>query len=165
MRLAIPAATIGVMSIAATAFAGDRPLRPAGPSRDASHSEPVIRPPAWIPSSRGHAVSAQVSSTDRHAAEFLRPFFSTRHISPKTALERRTRNALLRDASQSKRGPKGGSATPDRKPPGHGKGSPPMTSVVVPRHDERHAGSRIRLHTVSWLMMSTGRPPSSQDQG
>jgi hypothetical protein len=30
MRLAIPAATIGVMSIVVTAFAGDRPHRPAG---------------------------------------------------------------------------------------------------------------------------------------
>jgi hypothetical protein len=77
MRLVIPLATSGVVLIVVTALAGDRPPRAAGTlgGRQIAleRSEPVIRPPASIPSSRGyqHAV-ASPSSADRHAAEFLR---------------------------------------------------------------------------------------------
>jgi hypothetical protein len=72
----LPVATIGVLSIVVTAFAGDRPPRRA--SADARENvsergEAVIRPPAPIPSSRGkqRAVTSP-SSAERHAAEFLR---------------------------------------------------------------------------------------------
>jgi hypothetical protein len=73
-------AMIVVMSSVVIAFAEDRSSRPAGPSRDAhrtvpERSEPVIRPPASIPSSRVYlrpVVNSQASSMDRHAAEFLR---------------------------------------------------------------------------------------------
>jgi hypothetical protein len=71
MRL-ISAATISVLSMTVIAFAGDRPPRHAGASEDARHerSEPIIRPPASIPS-RSYR-TASPSSTDRHVAEFLR---------------------------------------------------------------------------------------------
>jgi len=85
MRLVITVATTGVMSVVVTAFAGDRPPRP-GASGDArqnipERSEPVIRPPALIPSSGGypHAV-ASPSPTDRHVAEFLR--WKEQHAKP-----------------------------------------------------------------------------------
>jgi hypothetical protein len=83
MRSVIPVATIGVMSIVVTAFAGDRPPRPARPSGDARQSEPVIRPPALIPTSRGYphaVVIPKTSSTDRRAAEFLR--WKEQHANP-----------------------------------------------------------------------------------
>jgi hypothetical protein len=76
-RLAVTVAMIGVLSIVVTAFAGDR-TRSAGASKDArlgvpERNDPVIRPPASIPSSRAYprAVTSP-SSTDRHVAEFLR---------------------------------------------------------------------------------------------
>jgi hypothetical protein len=54
------------------AFAGERPSgspRNSGPAR----GEMVSRPPALIPPSRVNAtVAPETSSTDRHAAEFLR---------------------------------------------------------------------------------------------
>ena len=87
MRLAIPLATICVIAIVVTAFAGDRPPRNSGQSADArrsvERSELVIRPPALIPSSRGHAhavAAPETSSTDRHVAEFLR--WKGQHTSP-----------------------------------------------------------------------------------
>jgi hypothetical protein len=76
-RLVVTVAMIGVLSIGVTAFAGDR-TRPAGASKDArlgvpERNEPVIRPPASIPSSRTYPRAAtSPSSTDRHVAEFLR---------------------------------------------------------------------------------------------
>jgi hypothetical protein len=77
MRLVIPLATSGVVLIVVTALAGDRPPRAAGTLGGRQivleRGEPIIRPPASIPSSRGspHAV-ASPNSTDRHVAEFLR---------------------------------------------------------------------------------------------
>jgi hypothetical protein len=70
-------AMIGVMSSVVTALAQKID---AGPSRGAyrtvpERSEPVIRPPASIPSSRVYprpVVNSRASSMDRHAAEFLR---------------------------------------------------------------------------------------------
>jgi hypothetical protein len=74
-RLVVPVAMIGVLSLVVTAFAGDRPPRSAGASKDArqgalERSELVIRPLAPIPP-RGHAHTSP-SPTDRHVAEFLR---------------------------------------------------------------------------------------------
>jgi hypothetical protein len=85
-RLVVPLATIGVLSIVVTAFAGDRTPRPTGTSKDArqgvpERSEPVIRPPASIPSFRvNQRAVASPSSTDRHVAEFLR--WKEQHANP-----------------------------------------------------------------------------------
>jgi hypothetical protein len=71
-------AAIGVMSMVVTAFAEDRPPRSANILKDArqrasERGEPIIRPPALIPSSGGYPNAvASPSSTDRHVAEFLR---------------------------------------------------------------------------------------------
>jgi hypothetical protein len=73
-------ATVSVMSVVVAAVAGDKPPRPANASKDGRQSEPVIRPPALIPSSRGRAV-ASPSPADRHAAEFLR--WKEQHASPR----------------------------------------------------------------------------------
>ena len=68
-RLVVPVATVGVLSIVVTAFAGDKTLRPHHPEQ----GEPVIRPPASIPSSHNDPrAGASPSSTDRHVVEFLR---------------------------------------------------------------------------------------------
>jgi hypothetical protein len=72
MRLVSSLATIVVMATVGAAFAGDRPYGSPADSRSA-RSQTVIRPPASIPSSRANATAApKTSSTDRHAAEFLR---------------------------------------------------------------------------------------------
>jgi hypothetical protein len=69
-------AMLGVMSTVVSAFAGDKPPR-TGTTASASveRNEPVIRPPALIPSSRGYRptfTASEANSTDRHVAEFLR---------------------------------------------------------------------------------------------
>jgi hypothetical protein len=85
-RTAIFFAAIGVMSIVVTAFAEDRPPRPANVSKDAhqrvpERGEPIIRPPALIPSSGGYPRAvASPSSADRHVAEFLR--WTEQHPNP-----------------------------------------------------------------------------------
>jgi hypothetical protein len=80
MRLVTSLATIVVMATVVAAFAGDRPLGSSADSRPAP-SETVIRPPALIPSSRANAAAApRTSSTDRHAAEFLR--WKDQHLGP-----------------------------------------------------------------------------------
>jgi hypothetical protein len=80
MRLVTFLATIVVMATVVPASAGDRPLGPPADSRPA-RSETVIRPPASIPSSRANAAAApKTSSTDRHAAEFLR--WKDQHAGP-----------------------------------------------------------------------------------
>jgi hypothetical protein len=74
------AATIVVMATVVAAFAGERPLRSPADSRPVRR-ETVIRPPALIPSSRANAAAApKTSSTDRHAAEFLR--WKDQHAGP-----------------------------------------------------------------------------------
>jgi hypothetical protein len=68
-RLVVPVATIGVLAIVVTAFAGDRTPRAHHPDQ----GEAVIRPPASIPTSHAYPrAAASPSSTDRHVAEFLR---------------------------------------------------------------------------------------------
>jgi hypothetical protein len=76
-RLVVPVATVGVLAIVVTAFAGDRTPRPHHPDQ----GEPVIRPPASIPSSHAYPrAAASPSSTDRHIAEFLR--WKEQHANP-----------------------------------------------------------------------------------
>jgi hypothetical protein len=81
MRLvASLAATIVVMATVVAAFAGERPFGSPADSRPA-RGETVSRPPALIPSSRANAaVAPKTSSTDRHAAEFLR--WKDQHAGP-----------------------------------------------------------------------------------
>jgi hypothetical protein len=74
-------ATIGLLSILATAFAADVPPATAA-SADAVHQSvlgrselgPVIRPPAAIPNSSANpraVATPAMSATDRHVREFL----------------------------------------------------------------------------------------------
>jgi hypothetical protein len=75
-RMVFLVAMIGVLSAVVTAFAGDRTARHASEDareRVSERSEPTIRPPASIPTSRGRQRTAiPPSSAERHAAEFLR---------------------------------------------------------------------------------------------
>jgi hypothetical protein len=80
MRLVTCLATIVVMATVVPASAGDGPPGSPANSRPA-RSEMVIRPPALIPSPRANAAAAsKTSSTDRHAAEFLR--WKDQHAGP-----------------------------------------------------------------------------------
>jgi hypothetical protein len=65
-------ATVGIVSMVVTALAGDRLPSPDSPLRDTRQNQPIVSPPALMPSSRGHAVaSPQARSADTHAAEFF----------------------------------------------------------------------------------------------
>jgi hypothetical protein len=80
MRLVTCLATIVVMATVVPASAGDGPPGSPASSRSA-RGEAVIRPPASIPSPRANAAAAsKTSSTDRHAAEFLR--WKDQHAGP-----------------------------------------------------------------------------------